>query len=108
MADRIVASSEAFEACVASYKGSLEKLQGAVSTYEQALEALRNDYTGRAFVAMAAKVVAMSGKIKASFERVHDAITELEAADKVYTENETSIANDFKAVEVGTKSPFAG
>lgn len=108
MAEHIRCSKEAFETCVNSYKNSLETLQNAVSTYEQALNALSSDWTGRAFVAMCGKVVSMVARIKSSFDRVTDAITELEAVDKLFEENETALTNNFNALDAGSKSPFAG
>lgn len=108
MAERIVCSKEEFESCIAAYKGSMETLQGAVATYEQALNALSSDWTGRAFAAMCAKVASLTMRIKSSFDRVTDAISELEAVEKLFEENETSLTGKFNALDVGSKSNFAG
>ena len=108
MADKIRVVDSELEACVAAYKGSLETLQGAVRTYEQALNALRSDWTGRAFSIMAGKVAQMMVRISESFERVTDAITELEETKELFQENETTLQSGFNALDAGSKSPFAG
>lgn len=108
MADKIRVESTELEACVASYKKSLETLNDAVQTYEQALDALSNDWTGAAFAIMSGKVVQMVSQIKNSFERVNDAISELEEAKNLFNENEQKLSTDFSNLDVGTKSPFAG
>lgn len=108
MADKIRVESTELEACVAAYKKALETLNDSVQTYEQALDALRNDWTGKAFLIMSGKVAQMVMQIKNSFERVNDAISELEQTKNLFNENETKLASDFNNLDVGTKSPFAG
>lgn len=106
MAEIIKVDSSAFEACISAYKNSLQTLQGAVNTYEQALNALQNDWTGRAFAIMCGKVVQMVSKIRASFERVTDAINELQEAEKMFVNTENSIKSRINSLDAGSKSPF--
>lgn len=108
MADKIRVESTELEACVAAYRKSLETLNDSVHTYEQALDALRNDWTGRAFVLMSGKVAQMVMQIKNSFERVNDAISELEETKNLFNENESKLASNFNNLDAGNKSPFAG
>lgn len=96
----------AFEACISSYKNSLQTLQGAVSTYEQALNALRNDWTGRAFAVMCGKVVQMVAKIRSSFDRVTDAIDELQGTKELFINSENELKSKFSSLDAGSKSPF--
>lgn len=108
MAERIVCSEAEFQNCIRAYKGSLEQLQSAVRIYEEALNALRSDWTGKAFLIMMGKVVSMIKRIKESFERVTDAVVELEAVEKLFMQNEATLTGKFNALDVGTKSNFGG
>lgn len=108
MAERIVCSEAEFQTCIAAYKGSLEQLQSAVSIYEEALNALNSDWTGKAFVIMMGKVVSMIKNIKQSFDRVTDAVNELEAVDKLFAEHETTLTGKFNTLDAGRKSSFGG
>ena len=107
-ANNIVVSDSELQACVAAYKSSLETLQNAVQAYENALNALRSDWTGKAFVMMVGKVVDLISKIKASYERVNDAISELNAVKAEFIENEAKLKGNFNALDAGSVSPFNG
>lgn len=108
MADYIDYKSSDLEACAAAYRGSLQKLQTAVSTYEQALNALRSDWTGKAFIIMAGKVVTMVLRIKESFDRVTDAMDELGQVQALMDETEQTNVTKMSGLEVGSESPFGG
>lgn len=108
MADIIRVESSELQACAAAYRSSLETLNDAVHTYQEALNALRSDWTGRAFVIMSAKVAEMVAKIVGSFDRVNDAINELNETENMFNENEQKLKSNFSNLDVGTKSPFAG
>lgn len=108
MADQIRVESSELEACVAAYKTSLNTLEDAVNTYERALDALRNDWTGRAFAAMSAKVLSLVLQIRNSFQRVNDAMEELNFTKDLFEQNETGIKTNINSLEEGTKSPFEG
>ncbi|MBP3645509.1 MAG: hypothetical protein J6K55_03700 [Clostridia bacterium] len=108
MADNIRVVDSELQACVAAYRNSLDVLQTAVRTYEAAMNALRSDWTGKAFVIMIAKVVDLVNKIKASFERVNDAISELQAVENLFEENESKLKGNFDALDAGSQSPFGG
>ena len=107
-ANNIVVIDSEFHACIATYKSSLQTLQNAVQAYESALNALRSDWTGKAFVMMVAKVVDLIAKIKASYDRVNDAINELNAVDALFAENEEKLKGNFNALDAGSVSPFNG
>ncbi|MBE5801780.1 MAG: hypothetical protein E7319_05765 [Clostridiales bacterium] len=108
MADKIVVIDSEFQACISAYRSSLETLQNAVQVYEGAMNALRNDWTGRAFVIMLAKVVDLVAKIKASYDRVNDAISELQNTSALFEENENALKGKFDGLDAGSKSPFGG
>ena len=108
MPDQIRVESSELEACVAAYKTSLSTLEDAVNTYEKALDALRNDWTGRAFAAMSAKVLSLVLQIRNSFQRVNDAVEELNFTKDLFEENEAKLTNRFTSLDEGTKSPFEG
>ena len=107
MADKIYVVDTELDACAAAYKNSLETLRSAVQTYEQALNALQNDWTGRAFVIMAGKVAHLTMSIAKSFDRVYDAVSELGGVKTVFNEKEQQLKSKIDSLEVGSKSPFA-
>lgn len=106
MADNIRVESSELLACANEYRQSLETLEDAVMTYQNALNALANDWTGRAFMIMSGKVADMVSKIVASFDRVGDAITELNDTNEMFEGNESDLKGTFGGLDVGTKSPF--
>lgn len=108
MANQIRVETSELAACAAAYRASLNTLQECVQQYHNALDALRNDYTGKAFAIMSGKVVSMLAKITGSFVRVEDAISELGATQQLFEENEAALRGKFDALDAGTKSPFMG
>lgn len=108
MADKIVVIDSEFHACIAAYRSSLQTMQNAVQAFENALDALRGDWTGRAALMMAGKVLDLIVKIKQSFERINDATSELNAVDALFTENEEKLTSNFNSLDAGSVSPFNG
>lgn len=105
MADRILVSSEAMQACIASYDAAKGKMMECVMTYTTALLALATDYTGVAATAMAGKVNTMLGNIKASYEKIDDCTSELKNAMEVFAQTETATITAGAGVDKGT--PFS-
>lgn len=108
MADDIRVVDSELHACAGEYMQSLSTLNEAVHEYREALEALKSDWTGRAFAIMSAHVANLTMKIFESFERVTDAIKELGDVGNLFEENENKIKTRFANQDVGTKSPFGG
>lgn len=108
MADEIRVVDSELQACAREYMQSLDTLTDAVHEYKEALEALKSDWTGRAFIIMSGHVANLTQKIFGSFERVTDAIKELGDVERVFEENEKKISTTMKNQDVGTKSPFGG
>lgn len=108
MADKIEVSSFELQNCASRYAESLQTLQEAVHDYTSALEALRQDWTGKAALIVMGNIVSLTSKIVKSFDRVNDAIKELNTAETMYDENEAKQQNKYNSIDVGVKSPFAG
>ncbi|MGN0996880.1 MAG: WXG100 family type VII secretion target [Candidatus Ventricola sp.] len=108
MANEIRVVDSELQACANEYRQSLRTLNDAVREYQSALNALRTDWTGRAFAIMSAHVVNLTGKIINSFERVNDAISELGEVEALFEENEQKQKSKFMSQDTGTKSPFGG
>lgn len=106
MADMIRVDSADLQQCVTQYRNALETVKEAYSLYTKSLEALKSDWTGKAFAIMLAKVVAMSLNISKSFANIEDAMTELNAIADLAQETETSIKGTIGKQEVGSASPF--
>lgn len=106
MADIQKVSVQDIEACKVRYLTALSTLQECVAKYEKSLNDLSNDYTGRAFVIMSAKVVKMSLDLKKSFEKLTDVVSELGEVKDIYEENESNISSRANSLDVGTASPF--
>ena len=106
MADDIRVVDSELQACANEYRQSLETLNDAVREYRDALDALQNDWTGRAFAIMSAHVVNLTMKIMGSFERVTDAIKELGDVENLFNENEAKLVSKFNNQDTGIKSPF--
>lgn len=108
MADDIRVVDSELQACAGEYMQSLSTLNEAVREYREALEALKSDWTGRAFAIMSAHVANLTMKIYSSFDRVTDAIKELGDVEQLFEENEQKLKSRFANQDVGTKSPFVG
>jgi len=108
MADDIRVVDSELQACASEYVQSLSTLNEAVREYREALEALKSDWTGRAFAIMSAHVANLTMKIFSSFDRVTDAIKELGDVEQMFEENENKLKTRFVNQDVGTKSPFGG
>lgn len=108
MADRIEVSSFELQSCAQKYTESLQTLQEAVQDYTNALDALKQDWTGKAALIVLGNILSLTSKIVKSFDRVNDAIKELRTAETLYDENESKQQNTYNSVDVGVKSPFAG
>lgn len=106
MADDIRVVDSELQQCAAEYKASLQTLGEAVREYQQAIEALSHDWTGRAAVIMCGHVISLAGKIFESFDRVNDAIDELGGVEELFEANEAKQKNVYANQDVGTKSPF--
>ena len=108
MADDIRVVDSELQACANEYRQSLQTLNEAVREYQEALNALKSDWTGRAFAIMSAHVAELTAKIVGSFERVNDAISELGEVEVLFEENEVKQKAKFMNQDTGTKSPFGG
>lgn len=108
MADIVKVRSEELQECAARYLRSLGTMRECVSEYQNALEALSNDWTGRAFIIMSGKVAAMVAKIIASFDRINDAVSELGEVKALLEETESTLKSQAEALDVGTQSEFQG
>ncbi len=108
MADKIVQTSESMLACVSAYTSALSTLQDCVREFQNAINALENDYTGAAFAIMLVKVLDLIAKITKSFDRVQDAIKELGQVRELFEENEQKQQAMYANLDTGTKSPFVG
>ena len=108
MADQIRVVDSELQECAKEYTASLGTLQEAVREYVDALDALRSDWTGRAFAIMSGHVINLTTKLTESFERVTDAVTELTQVEQLFEENEARQKSVYNSQDVGTKSPFGG
>lgn len=108
MADNIRVVDSELQACVTAYRNAFQTLQSCVRLYETALNALKSDWTGRAFAIMLVKVVDLITKIKESFDRVNDAMSELQQVEALFEENEQKLQSNFNALDAGSASPFNG
>jgi len=108
MAEKIKVSSEAFEDCISKYRTSLDVLSDAVTVYQQAITALQQDWTGRAYAVMAAKALLLIASIVKAISRAHDAVSELQQVEKIFEENEQKQTKAYSALDAGTQSPFNG
>ena len=86
----------------------LQQLQEAVNDYRNAIDALKQDWTGAAALIVLGNIVNLTGKIIKSFDRVNDAVKELGVAENLYDENEQKQQGVYNAIDVGMKSPFQG
>lgn len=101
-------NSEALIACAAQYMQALETVKDAVENYKAGLEALSNDWTGRAFVAMSGKVALLTANIVKSYMKITDADSELKKIADLFQETEESQKSTAAALEAGAQSPFQG
>lgn len=106
MAERIKVSSEAFEECISKYRTSLDVLSSAIQVYQQAIATLQQDWTGRAYAAMALKAFQLISSIMKAVERANDAVDELQKAEKIFEENEQKLQKTWTSTDTGTQSPF--
>lgn len=107
MADMIRVESAELQQCASKYLSALATLKDAYGAYTKSLEALRNDWTGRAFVIMSGKVATMGINIAKSFEKLTDAVSELNAVNELNQETETGIKSQVSGQQVGNASPFS-
>lgn len=108
MANDIRVPGSELQACAAEYAQSLQTLNEAVREYQQALNALKSDWTGRAAVIMSGNAAQLAVRIAELFERVTDGITELGEVEVLFNENESGLKARFANQDVGSKSPFGG
>lgn len=106
MADIIRVESGDLQQCVARYTSALSTLKDAYSSYTRSLQDLRSDWTGRAFAIMAAKVAAMGVNIAKSFDKLTDAISELNEFNELAQDTESEIKSKVASFDVGNESPF--
>lgn len=106
MAERIKVSSEAFEECISNFRSSLDVLTSAIQIYQQAIATLQQDWTGRAYAAMALKAFQLISSIMTAVSRANDAVDELQQAEKIFEENEQKQQKMYNALDAGMKSPF--
>ncbi|MBE5796762.1 MAG: hypothetical protein E7327_05210 [Clostridiales bacterium] len=106
MADHIIVDTADLQQCINQYRGALSTLKDSYAAFTKSLEALRSDWTGKAFVIMAGKVAAMGVNIARSFNNLEDAVTELSEMIELTGETENSIKGVIANQEVGTQSPF--
>ena len=105
MADKITVSPEELSACAAAYLKASRKLNEATATYNQALQKLSSDWTGKAFQIMSGKVAQMVKNIGESYTKCYDAVSELTNVKTLFEENEQSVKSTFTSLETGS-SPF--
>ena len=91
--------------CAAKYALASTKLMQASATYAKALQALSNDYTGRAFIIMSGKVAMMLKNLAQSYAKCLDAIKELTDVKGMFEETEKSITSAYSSLDTGN-SPF--
>lgn len=106
MADLIRVDSADLQQCINQYRGALSTLKDSYNAYTKSLEALRSDWTGRAFVIMSGKVAAMGANIARSFNNLEDAVNELSQMIELTNDTETSIKSTIANQNVGSESPF--
>lgn len=106
MADRIIVSSEEIQQCISKYRSALDVVKDAYSLYTKSLEALRSDWTGKAFAIMAAKAALMYLNISKSFNNIEDAMSELNAIAELAQDTENAIKGTISKQDVGNTSPF--
>lgn len=106
MPNKIVIDSSDLQQCVARYTSALATLRDAHASYTRSLEDLRSDWTGRAFVIMSGKVAAMGINIAKSFDKLTDAISELNEMNELAQDTENDIKGKIAAYDVGSESPF--
>lgn len=106
MADIIRVDSADLQQCASKYLSALGTLKDAYNAYIKSLNALNSDWTGRAFLIMSGKVASMGKNIARSFEKLTDAVTELNAVSELNQETESGIKSQVASQQVGTESPF--
>lgn len=106
MADIIRADSAELQQCASKYLSALATLKDAYAAYTKSLNALRSDWTGRAFVIMSGKVATMGINIAKSFEKLTDAVSELNEVRELNQETESGIKSQIGNQQVGNESPF--
>lgn len=106
MADKQIVNSAEIDACSQRYLSALSTLEECVGKYEKSLKDLANDYTGTAFAIMSGKVTKMGLDLKKSFDKLRDAVSELNEVKDIYEENESTVSSSATALDTGTASPF--
>lgn len=106
MADIIRVDSSDLQQCASKYTSALATLKDAYNAYTKSLNALRSDWTGRAFVIMSGKVAAMGVNIAKSFEKLTDAVSELNEVSELNQDTESDIKSKVSSQQVGNESPF--
>ena len=61
-------------------------LTSAIQIYQQAIATLQQDWTGRAYAAMALKAFQLISSIMTAVSRANDAVDELQQAEKIFEE----------------------
>lgn len=105
MADKITVSSADLGECAARYTAAGLKLLQCTATYAKALQALSNDWTGRAFLIMSVKIVEMVKNLGESYTKCLDAVGELIDVKGQFEEAENALKGNFSGMETGS-SPF--
>lgn len=105
MADKIDVSSADLSVCATRYAAAGVKLAQCTATYVQALAALSNDWTGKAFIIMSGKIIEMTKNLGESYAKCYDAIKELGDVKDLFEEAENHLKTSFSGLDVGT-SPF--
>lgn len=106
MADKLTYNSEDLQQCITRYNSALSTLKDAYSSYTKSLQDLKNDWTGKAFAIMCAKVTAMGVNIAKSFDKLTDATSELSEIQGIMSETETAQKTKIASQDEGTQSPF--
>lgn len=106
MADLIRVDSGDLAQCISRYNSAYSTLRDSYNAYVRSLNALRSDWTGRAFVIMSGKVAKMGVDIAKSFQKLEDAVNELTEMSELAQDTENSIKQTINSQDEGNKSPF--
>lgn len=107
MADIIRVETAELQQCITQYRSALSTVKESYTSFTKSLEALRSDWTGKAFIIMAGKVAAMGVNIARSFNNIEDAMSELSQMSELVRDTEKELGNNISAADIGQKSPFS-
>lgn len=105
MADIIHVSTEEMRNTAQKYVAAQNRLDVAYRRMDRAIKILDSAWVGPAYAAMCAQWKLVYNNISRSYEKMQDAIDELNCVANLFDEKEALHINAFESLDVGT-SPF--